>query len=187
MDRPVFLDPTGRRLGRLRVAGRIAGAGLAGYLLLVVVSLVAPPGLDRLQVPGVGGVIPAQRAPEVVTSDGDEAGAADAVDDARRAGSPPIAGPATGQDDGPNPSNGGAVPGSPVPPPPQPTPLPTSTPVKGKPSASPGRSGSSPGHSSAKPTSKPKPTPKPNSTSKPGKGRSPQPAPGIAAAGRIGP
>ena len=166
MDRPVFLDPTGRRLGALRLTGRLAGAGLAGYLLLVVASLVAPPGLDRLQVPGVGDVVPAQRAPEIVTSDGEEADAAAAVDDARRAGARPISGP-TGRTGGaaPGRGDGGRGPAAtPGPATPQPIAPPTATPVKGKPTAPPGQSGPTPGRATSKPTLKPKP-------SNPGNGR----------------
>jgi len=167
MSGPVFVDPTGRRLGALRIAGRVAGGLFAGYLVLVGVSLVAPPGLDKLEVPGVGGVIPAQRAPEVVTSDGDTAGAADAVENARRSGAGPIAGPASGR--GTTGRSGGT--GTTATRTPQVAP----TPAKGKPTAPPGQS-TAPGQTS-KPTAQPKPTPKPkqnprpSATPKPAKGK----------------
>jgi hypothetical protein len=156
MSEPVFVDPSGRRLTALRVAGRVAAAVFAGYLLMVGASLVAPPGLDRLQVPGLGDVVPAQRAPEVVTSDGDDADAADAVVDGERSGAPPIGGPAQAPgrttptpSRGPGSTNGGGnvVPGNATPP--ASTARPTSAP--GKPTTPPGQSRTPPGQSSAKP------------------------------------
>lgn len=166
MSTPVFVDPTGRRLGVLRLAGRVAGGLFTAYLVLVGVSLVAPPGLDKFEVPGVGGVIPAQRAPEVVTSTGDKAGASDAVEKAQRSGAAPVAGPATGGKST-VPSTGG-TPGPTATPAPRITPKPT-----GKPTAPPGQS-TAPGQTS-KPTTKPSPTPKSNprasATAKPGNGK----------------
>jgi hypothetical protein len=173
MSEPVFVDPTGRRLARLRMAGRVAGAGFAGYLLMVIAALAGPPGLDRLQVPGLGDVVPAQRAPEVVTTDGDESGAADAVDDAGRRGAPPVTGPAQvpgrtapspAPSRGPGSTTGGGTvaPGNGNATPPGSTARPTSAP--GKPTASPGKSGAPPGRSTTKPT------PAKSPTAKPGKG-----------------
>ena len=166
MDKPVFVDPTGRRLGALRIGGRVAGGVFAAYLVLVGVSLVAPPGLDKLQVPGVGGVIPAQRAPEVVTTDGDSTDASDAVEDARRSGAAPVTGPVTGGKAN-GPSTGAGTPTS------TPRVTPRPTPVKGKPTAPPGQS-TAPGQT-ANPS--PQATPKPKNTPKPKQNPRPSPTP----------
>lgn len=61
----VFVDPSGRRAKHVgRLLGVLA-ALLGGLVLLVVVSLLAPPGLIRLSVPGVGQVLPGPGAPSL--------------------------------------------------------------------------------------------------------------------------
>ena len=60
--RAVFVDPTGRRS---RVVARtcwVLGALGVAYVALVVVSLLLPPGLGRLAVPGLGPVLPGPAA-----------------------------------------------------------------------------------------------------------------------------
>ncbi len=60
--RAVFVDPTGRR-GRVvaRTCWALGSLGVA-YVALVLVSLLLPPGLSRLTVPGLGAVLPGPAA-----------------------------------------------------------------------------------------------------------------------------
>ncbi|MGB8651874.1 MAG: hypothetical protein WCD35_14560, partial [Mycobacteriales bacterium] len=60
---PVFVDASGRRASWFARTCWALGAVMAGYLLLVVVSLVAPPGVTRLAVPGLGRLLPGPGAP----------------------------------------------------------------------------------------------------------------------------
>lgn len=60
--RAVFVDPTGRRG---RVVARTCwalGTLCVAYVALVLVSLLLPPGLSRLTVPGLGAVLPGPAA-----------------------------------------------------------------------------------------------------------------------------
>ncbi|MCA1721465.1 MAG: hypothetical protein LC779_10345, partial [Actinobacteria bacterium] len=67
---PVFVDPSGRRG---RVLSRICwtlGALMAGYVALVVISLLGPPGLSKLSLPGLGPVLPGPAPAPLGTGDG---------------------------------------------------------------------------------------------------------------------
>lgn len=68
--RAVFVDPSGRR-GRLvsRTCWALGALGVA-YVLLVVVSLLLPPSLTRLTVPGLGRVLPGPGAPALTAEGG---------------------------------------------------------------------------------------------------------------------
>ena len=66
----VFVDVTGRR-ARLVMAGCWALACVfGGYVLLVVIALVVPPGTLSLSVPGLGPVLPKTEAPPLTTPGG---------------------------------------------------------------------------------------------------------------------
>lgn len=56
--RHVFVDASGRRQAWLRRSGWALSAVITAYLVLLVAALVGPPGLSRLTVPGLGGVLP---------------------------------------------------------------------------------------------------------------------------------
>lgn len=62
VTRAVFVDPTGRRSRIVARACWAVGALLVAYVALVVVSLLLPPGLSRLTVPGLGPVLPGPAA-----------------------------------------------------------------------------------------------------------------------------
>lgn len=68
--RAVFVDPTGRR-GRLvsRTCWAV-GALLSLYVALVVVSLLLPPSLSRLAIPGLGPVLPGPAAAPLIGGGG---------------------------------------------------------------------------------------------------------------------
>jgi hypothetical protein len=70
--RPVFVDPSGRRHRRVvRTAWLLAGLG-AAYVGLVVVSLLLPPSLSRLTVPGLGPVLPGPAAAPLGRDEGEQ-------------------------------------------------------------------------------------------------------------------
>jgi hypothetical protein len=70
--RPVFVDPSGRRHRRVvRTAWLLAGLG-AAYVALVVVSLLLPPSLSRLTVPGLGPVLPGPAAAPLGRDEGEQ-------------------------------------------------------------------------------------------------------------------
>lgn len=72
--RAVFVDPTGRRQRRVaRVAWLLAGLGTA-YVALVVVSLLLPPSLTRLSVPGLGQLLPGPAAAPLGQAEGEADG-----------------------------------------------------------------------------------------------------------------
>jgi hypothetical protein len=56
--RAVFVDPTGRRSRLVARTCWVLGGLLVAYVALVIVSLVLPPSLSRLAVPGLGRVLP---------------------------------------------------------------------------------------------------------------------------------
>lgn len=72
--RAVFVDPTGRRHRRVaRTAWVLAALGVA-YVALVVVSLLLPPSLARLTVPGLGQVLPGPAAAPLGQAEGEAEG-----------------------------------------------------------------------------------------------------------------
>lgn len=67
---PVFVDASGRR-ARWVMGGCWALACLfGGYVLLVAIALVVPPGTLSLSVPGLGPVLPKAEAPPLTTVPG---------------------------------------------------------------------------------------------------------------------
>ncbi len=64
---PVFVDPTGRRERWVRAAAWTVGGLVVSYLALLVVSLVGPPGVLKLALPGVGPIFPDATAPRIST------------------------------------------------------------------------------------------------------------------------
>lgn len=71
---PVFVDPSGRRHRRVvRGAWLLAGLG-AAYIGLVVVSLLLPPSVSRLSVPGLGPVLPGPAAAPLAAAEGEDDG-----------------------------------------------------------------------------------------------------------------
>ena len=60
--RAVFVDPSGRRHRLVARACWALGALVAAYVALVLASLVASPALGRLEVPGLGPVLPGPAA-----------------------------------------------------------------------------------------------------------------------------
>lgn len=72
--RAVFVDPTGRRHRRVvRSAWGLAGLGAAS-VAVVVVSLLLPPSVSRLSVPGLGPVLPGPAAAPLGKAEGEAAG-----------------------------------------------------------------------------------------------------------------
>lgn len=68
---PVFVDPSGRRHRLVvRAAWLLAGLG-AAYIGLVVVSLLLPPSVSRLSVPGLGPVLPGPGAAALGDAEGE--------------------------------------------------------------------------------------------------------------------
>jgi hypothetical protein len=75
--RAVFVDPTGRRHRLVaRTAWVLAGLGVA-YVALVVLSLLLPPSLSRLAVPGLGPVLPGPAAAPLAQAEGEDDGPAE--------------------------------------------------------------------------------------------------------------
>ena len=71
---PVFVDPSGRRHRVVvRAAWVLAGLG-AAYIGLVVVSLLLPPSVSRLSVPGLGPVLPGPAAAPLAAAEGEDDG-----------------------------------------------------------------------------------------------------------------
>lgn len=71
---PVFVDPSGRR-HRVVVRGAWLLAALgAAYIGLVVVSLLLPPSVSRLSVPGLGPVLPGPGAAALGDAEGEDDG-----------------------------------------------------------------------------------------------------------------
>ena len=71
---PVFVDPSGRRHRLVvRAAWVLAGLG-AAYIGLVVVSLILPPSVSRLSVPGLGQVLPGPAAAPLAAAEGEDDG-----------------------------------------------------------------------------------------------------------------
>lgn len=69
---PVFVDPSGRRHRLVvRAAWLLAGLG-AVYIGLVVVSLLLPPSVSRLSVPGLGPVLPGPGAAALGNAQGED-------------------------------------------------------------------------------------------------------------------
>lgn len=69
---PVFVDPSGRRHRLVvRAAWLLAGLG-AAYIGLVVVSLLLPPSVSRLSVPGLGPVLPGPGAAALGDAEGED-------------------------------------------------------------------------------------------------------------------
>jgi len=62
---PVFVDDSGRRHQRLRVAGWVVAVLAAAYLALFAISLVASPDVLPLSLPGVGRLLPDAGAPRI--------------------------------------------------------------------------------------------------------------------------
>ncbi|MEX2288898.1 MAG: hypothetical protein WD794_01050 [Mycobacteriales bacterium] len=71
---PVFVDSSGRR-SRLvaRTCWALGALGVA-YVGLIVVSLLLPPGLSRLAVPGLGPVLPGPAAAPLGAAEGEPGG-----------------------------------------------------------------------------------------------------------------
>ena len=62
---PVFVDDSGRRHQRLRVAGWVVAVLAAAYLALFTISLLASPDVLPLSLPGVGRLLPDAGAPRI--------------------------------------------------------------------------------------------------------------------------
>lgn len=71
---PVFVDPTGRRQRIVVRAAWVLAALGAAYIGLVVVSLLLPPSVSRLSVPGLGPVLPGPGAAALGAAEGVDAG-----------------------------------------------------------------------------------------------------------------
>lgn len=96
---PVFVDPSGRR-HRLVVRGAWLLAALgAAYIGLVVVSLLLPPSVSRLSVPGLGPVLPGPGAAALGDAEGE-----DSRPDVLLARSPSPAPPRSARSPSPTPS-----------------------------------------------------------------------------------
>lgn len=129
---PVFVDPSGRRHRLVvRAAWLLAALG-AAYIGLVVVSLLLPPSVSRLSVPGLGPVLPGPGAAAL----GDAAGE-DSRPDVLLARSPSPAPPRSTR---------------------SPRPVPSPTPVTVARTGSPSPSASASPTGTASPTVAPRPT-----------------------------
>ena len=69
----VFVDASGRRARLVAAACWALALVFAGYVVLVAVALVTPPGTLSLSVPGLGPVLPKTAAPALETSGGPQA------------------------------------------------------------------------------------------------------------------
>lgn len=166
--RAVFVDPTGRRHRRVaRVAWLLAGLGTA-YVALVVVSLLLPPSLSRLSVPGLGPVLPGPAAAPLGQAEGEDEGPDVLL---ARSPSPAPARPTTL----PRPSRSASpAAGSPLPPE---TTAPTAAPATTAPMPAPAPATARPTQAATgRPATAPSPAPRPSDP--PGQAsRSPRPRP----------
>lgn len=143
---PVFVDPSTRRVTAVRVVGWLLAVVVAGYLLLVAVALVGPPGLSRVTVPGLGPVLPGPGAAQL-DDGGAEREAPGVVLERTRPPQP-----------SPPPSRGAASPAGGT----GPTPSPTPTVVRtGPPSRAPSPTATAAPRRTGPPTPQPKPTKSP--------------------------
>lgn len=69
---PVFVDPSGRRHRLVVRAVWLLAALGAAYIGLVVVSLLLPPSVSRLSVPGLGPVLPGPGAAALGDAEGED-------------------------------------------------------------------------------------------------------------------
>ena len=164
---PVFVDPSGRRARLARALGLAVAAVCGLYLLLVGITLVAPPGVLPLSIPGLGRLLPGPGAPKLSDNLGRSVRPASVLTPAPSAGTPtPTPTPATAR--GPGSSSrpsASATPGSAVPTG-RPTPTPTLV-VTGRPTAVPSAAATGKPSPAARRTGKPTATPTPHSTRRP--------------------
>ena len=153
----VFVDPSGRRGRTVRRVTWTLGALVAAYAVLVVVALVVPVGMNRLDVPGLGPLLPGPIAPALADpADGDD----------------PLAPAAPSPTASPTPSasastSGGAARTVVATPDPTPSAIPAAEPAPvASPSepAAPGSSGTAPGQTDEQPGNAPTAKPEPAST-----------------------
>lgn len=109
--RAVFVDPSGRRSRMVARTCWVLGTLGVAYIGLVLVSLLLPPGLSRLTVPGLGAVLPGPAAAPLGAVEGDapEVLLAPTPRPSLRASAPPRPTPSTGRPT-PIPSAGTASP-----------------------------------------------------------------------------
>lgn len=147
--RHVFVDASGRRAAWLRWSGWAVTALVSAYLLLLAAALVGPPGLSRLAVPGLRGVLPEVGPAQLGDATGGSGAPQDVLEQAGPAPTPRPTDPPPVRTDGPSGSGGGqpGPSGSPTAATPGPTTSAPPSATKGpgnRPSTSPGQATSSP-------------------------------------------
>lgn len=166
-QRHVFVDASGRRQAWLRRSGWTLSALVAGYLLVLVIALVAPPGFSRLAVPGLRGVLPDAGAPRLGDGSGGDGSPQDVLEGP--------ASPRPGSRSSPSPgATGGAAPtGTPPAVAPgsslSPTPLTAPPTGQGRPTRTPAPAATAttpPGNRPSTPPGKASPTASPTATAK---------------------
>lgn len=160
---PVFVDASGRRARLARVLGLVVAAVCGLYLLLVGITLVAPPGVLPLSIPGLGRLLPGPGAPKLSDNLGRSVRPASVLTPAPSVGSPsPTAASGPGSSAKPGASaTAGTV---------RPTGRPTATPtpvVTGRPTALPSATATGKPSPATRRTGKPTVAPTARSTRRP--------------------